>query len=90
VAVHDTHPAASVHLLVIPEVYLESPVKTGVASESVLGRMRPAEARFASDQGRGAGLRTIINAGRVGEQGVYHLHLHIPGGARPLPPMLKY
>lgn len=88
-AFHDLHPAAPVHLLVIPKVHIESLVEVGPEHEAMLGRLLVVGARLARDQGCEAGFRTIINTGRVGGQEVYHLHLHILGGPGPLPPMLK-
>ena len=30
------------------------------------------------------GFRTVINTGRIGNQEVYHLHVHIIGGPEPM------
>jgi len=46
-------------------------------------------ARLAGEAGCADGFRTIINTGRVGRQEVYHLHVHVLGGADVLPAMLK-
>ncbi|HEX3061594.1 MAG TPA: HIT domain-containing protein [Usitatibacter sp.] len=43
---------------------------------------------LAREQGSPDGFRTIVNTGRIGRQDVYHLHIHIIGGANPLPRML--
>ena len=88
-AFHDLHPAAPVHLLVIPKVHVESLAQVGPEHEAMLGRLLAVGARLARDQGCEGGFRTIINTGRVAGQEVYHLHLHILGGPNPLPPMLK-
>jgi histidine triad (HIT) family protein len=45
-------------------------------------------ALLAREQGSPDGFRTIINTGRIGRQDVYHLHIHILGGATALPRMI--
>jgi histidine triad (HIT) family protein len=46
--------------------------------------------KLAKDQGCTDGFRTIINTGRVGGQEIYHLHIHIVGGAECLPVMIHH
>jgi histidine triad (HIT) family protein len=43
---------------------------------------------LARGQGLTDGFRTIVNTGRVGQQEVYHLHVHVVGGPDRLGPML--
>ena len=90
VAFHDIRPAAPVHVLVVPKQHLSSMAELEPEHEAVMGRLMVAAARIAREQGCADGFRSIVNTGRVGLQEVYHLHLHILGGPRPLPPMLKY
>ena len=89
-AFHDIRPAAPVHVLVVPKQHLTSMAELEPEHEAVMGRLMVAAARIAREQGCADGFRSIVNTGRVGLQEVYHLHLHILGGPRPLPPMLKY
>lgn len=89
-AFHDIRPAAPVHVLVVPKQHLSSMAELEPEHEAVMGRLMVAAARIAREQGCADGFRSIVNTGRVGLQEVYHLHLHILGGPRPLPPMLKY
>jgi histidine triad (HIT) family protein len=42
----------------------------------------------AKEQGSTDGFRTIINDGRVGRQDVFHLHMHVLGGPKPLGRMI--
>lgn len=88
-AFHDIRPVAPVHVLVIPKEHVDSMAQLEERHEAAMGRLMVAAARIAQDQGCTDGFRTIVNTGRVGLQEVYHLHLHILGGADPLPPMLK-
>lgn len=89
-AFHDINPAAPVHVLVVPKQHVDSMAELGPDNEAAMGRLMVAAAQIAREQGCDDGYRTIVNTGRVGLQEVYHLHLHILGGADPLPPMLKY
>ena len=89
-AFHDIRPAAPVHVLVVPKQHLSSMAELEPEHEAVMGRLMVAAARIAREQGCADGFRSIVNTGRVGLQEVYHLHLHVLGGPRPLPPMLKY
>ncbi len=88
-AFHDIHPVAPVHFLVIPKLHVASMAELGPEHIDVMGRVMTSAARLAHDQGCTDGFRTIINTGRVGRQEVYHLHVHIVGGADVLPAMLK-
>ena len=55
----------------------------------VLGKMLAKANEIATAQGSPDGFRVIINTGRVGNQEVPHLHMHIVGGQDPVGPMLK-
>lgn len=87
-AFHDIHPAAPVHVLVIPKRHIETLAHAAPEDEAVLGRILRLTGRIAQEQGSPDGYRTIINTGRVGGQDVYHLHVHVIGGPRPLPRMI--
>lgn len=87
-AFHDIHPQAPVHFLVIPKLHIESLVDCNMSHQSVLGKMLAVAPGLAYEQGATDGFRTIINAGRVGRQEVYHLHMHVIGGPRPLGRMI--
>lgn len=89
VAFHDIHPAAPVHFLVIPKAHVPTMLDVLPEHEAVMGRVMTVASKLAREQGLNEGFRTIINAGRVGRQEVYHLHVHVVGGPEVLPPMLK-
>jgi histidine triad (HIT) family protein len=82
-AFHDIHPAAPVHLLVIPKQHLDSLVDAGPEHEALLGKLTLLAPRLAKQQGCDNGFRVVINNGPDGGQEVYHLHMHILGGPRP-------
>lgn len=87
-AFKDIHPQAPVHFLIIPKRHIGSLAETSPDDASLLGRMLVLAPRLAAEQGCPDGFRTIVNTGKVGGQEVYHLHLHVLGGAKPLPSAL--
>ncbi len=82
-AFHDIHPAAPVHLLVIPRLHVATLGDATPAHEGLLGRMLLLAPRLAREAGAGNGFKTLINTGADGGQEVYHLHMHVIGGPRP-------
>jgi histidine triad (HIT) family protein len=92
-AFKDIHPAAPVHLLVIPKKHFSTLSDCTAADAPLLGKMLALAPRLAGEfgcavsydeQGQpGAGYKTVINSGPDGGQEVYHLHMHIVGGAHP-------
>ena len=88
-AFHDIQPQRPVHILVIPKKHITSLAHAEAADQPVLGRMLGMAAQLAGEQGSPDGFRTIINTGRIGNQEVMHLHMHIVGGTDPVGPMLK-
>ena len=87
-AFHDINPLAPVHFMIIPKKHVDSLAAVGPEHVQVLGRMMAKAGTLAREQGSPDGFRTIVNTGRVGRQDVYHLHIHILGGADPLPRMI--
>ena len=83
VAFHDIHPAAPVHLLMIPKKHLDSLIDSGPEHEALFGKMIALAPRLAKEQGSDNGFRVVINNGPDGGQEVHHLHIHILGGPRP-------
>ena len=87
-AIHDIHPQAPVHFMLIPKRHIASLGEAGADDAGVLGRMLALSGRLAREQGSPDGYRTIINTGRIGRQDVMHLHIHVLGGSEPLGRML--
>ncbi|MDO8701971.1 MAG: histidine triad nucleotide-binding protein [Undibacterium sp.] len=92
-AFKDIHPAAPVHFLIIPKLHLATLADAQPAHAALLGRMLEMAPRLAQEQGCGVhnnsdgglsgGYKTLINTGPDGGQEVYHLHMHVIGGAKP-------
>ena len=88
-AFHDIHPLRPVHFLMVPKKHLDSLATATEHDAPLLGRMLAIANRLATEQGSPDGFRVIINTGRVGNQEVPHLHIHIVGGPESVGPMLK-
>ena len=88
VAFKDIHPAAPIHILLIPKAHIETladcQMPEGMA---MVGRMMALAPKIALDNGAPAlpqgGFRVLMNVGPAGGQEVYHMHLHILAGPRP-------
>ena len=88
-AFHDINPIAPVHFMVIPKQHVASLDHVDLSHAPVLGRLFARLGELARSQGLTDGFRTIVNTGRIGQQEVYHLHVHVVGGPDPVGPMLK-
>ncbi len=88
-AFRDIHPAAPVHVLIVPNALIATAADVLPKHEAVLGRMMRVAADIARAEGiADSGYRLIVNCKADGGQEVPHLHLHLVGG-RPLGPMLQ-
>ncbi|MRW90327.1 HIT domain-containing protein [Duganella sp. FT80W] len=91
-AFKDINPAAPVHLLVIPKQHFAT-LQDAAGEPELLGKMLALAPRLAEEAGCAVGYdadgkpvrgyKTLINSGPDGGQEVYHLHLHVIGGAHP-------
>ena len=88
-AFHDIRPLAPVHFMIIPKAHVASLYEAGKAHHQALGKMLALAGELARKEGASDGFRAIINTGRVGNQEVYHLHMHVIGGPDPLGPMIQ-
>ena len=88
-AFKDLYPQRPVHLLVIPKKHITSLATATADDVLMLGKMLAKANEIATAQGSTDGFRVIINTGRVGNQEVPHLQMHIVGGPDPVGPMLK-
>jgi histidine triad (HIT) family protein len=87
-AFRDIRPQAPVHVLIVPNKAIPTANDVTAADEAALGRMFTVAARIAAQEGIAeSGYRLMVNCNRDGGQEVYHLHLHLLGGRR-LGPML--
>ena len=87
-AFEDVRPQAPTHILIVPNKLIATVNDVRPEDEADLGHMLVVAARVAKEQGiADDGYRLIINCGPHGGQEVYHLHMHLLGGRR-LGPML--
>ena len=86
---HDIRPQAPVHLLLVPKAHIATLYEADMSHHQALGKMMAKAGELAQREGASDGFRAIINTGRVGHQEVYHVHMHVLGGAEPLGPMLS-
>ena len=81
VAFPDIHPAAPVHLLVVPRKHVQSVAHLTDADQDLAGRLMLVARTVAEQAGVAeSGYRVIINVGDEGGQTVPHLHVHVIGG----------
>jgi histidine triad (HIT) family protein len=88
IAFLDIHPAAPVHILIVPIKPIPTTNDIADEDEALIGHMFIVARDLARQQGIAEnGYRLIINCNAHGGQEVYHLHVHLLGG-RPLGPMV--
>lgn len=81
VAFKDINPKAAVHLLLIPKQHVASLNEVDSGHDALLAHMLRVLPKIAHEQGLDEGFRTIINTGKGGGQIIFHLHMHLMGGA---------
>lgn len=81
-AFRDINPAAPVHVLVVPKAHITDVRAVEPAHGELLVEMIDAACEVAESEGIGdSGYRLIFNIGPDAGQTVFHLHLHVVGGA---------
>lgn len=80
-AFQDVHPAAPVHILIVPNRHIATLNDLTPADESWSGHLLETARQIAAAQGL-TGYRLVLNVGADGGQSVFHLHLHLLGGGR--------
>lgn len=81
IVIHDIHPSAPVHLLVIPKQFIASILDAKQSDQVLLGKMILVAKEVAQKKGL-KGYKLLFNVGAEGGQVVPHLHLHLLGGAK--------
>ena len=83
IAFRDIHPAAPIHVLVIPKKHISSLVDLKPEDEKVIGRIYSVINKIAKEEGvLDKGYRVIVNCGEDGGQVVKHIHFHLLGGRK--------
>ena len=85
--IHDLHPQAPVHLLIIPVRHFESLADFKEKDAELLGKAFIMADKVAKKLGLDNGYRLITNKGEDAGQAVSHFHIHLLGG-KPLGPKI--
>jgi len=87
-AFRDVHPAAPVHILIVPNKHIESVNNLAPEEEALAGHLFTVARQLAEQEGVAeSGYRLITNTGVNGGQSVSHLHMHLLGGSHMKHPM---
>ena len=81
-AFRDLHPAAPTHILIVPNRHIDSVNALTSGDEGLIGRLFTTAKQIAAQEGIAeSGYRLVINTNAHAGQTVFHLHLHLLGGA---------
>lgn len=81
VAFLDIHPAAPIHILIVPRLHISSIGDLQEVQETLIGHLFSVANLLAAENGIfDSGYRLIINKGPDARESVHHLHLHMLGG----------
>jgi histidine triad (HIT) family protein len=83
IVIHDIHPQAPVHLLLIPKQRIARVGDATAADEAMLGHLIVTAGVVAKKLGLASGYRLVINNGPDACESVPHLHVHLLAG-RPM------
>lgn len=82
-AFRDLHPAAPVHILIVPNKHIESVNMLTDDDEQLIGHLFTVAKQIAAQEEIAeSGYRLVANTNAHGGQSVFHIHLHLLGGAR--------
>ena len=82
-AFRDIHPAAPVHVLIIPKKHIETMNDVTAEDMYLVGEIHKSAQQIAKEVNiADSGYRLINNCGAQGGQVVYHLHYHLLGGTK--------
>jgi histidine triad (HIT) family protein len=77
----DIHPAAPVHVLIVPRTHIVSVADIDGENAALAGHLLAVAAKVAHQEHiSSSGFRVVTNTGKEGGQSVDHLHLHVLGG----------
>lgn len=82
-AFRDVHPAAPIHILVIPKRHIAMLTDLTSEDEAMVGKIYTTINKIAKQEGfEKQGYRVITNCGKDSGQEVMHIHFHILGGKK--------
>ncbi len=85
-AFRDLHPAAPIHVLVVPKKHIANVSEATADDQVALGELFLAAKAVAEKEGLlpkdggGGGYRLVVNNGPDAGQSVFHIHVHVLGG----------
>jgi histidine triad (HIT) family protein len=80
IALHDIHPQAPVHVLIVPKKPITRIQEATASDQALLGHLLLTAAATAIKLNLAQGFRLVINNGKDGGESVPHLHVHLLGG----------
>ncbi len=80
-AIHDIHPQAPAHILIIPKRHVEKIADLQAADAAMIGYVVFAARQIALQRGW-EHYRLVFNNGSESGQSVFHIHLHLLSGRR--------
>jgi len=87
-AFRDLNPAAPTHILIVPNKHIDSVNTLSNEQEQLVGHLFTTARDLAAQEGLAdGGYRLIVNTNAHAGQTVFHLHLHLLGGAPMKHPM---
>ena len=87
-AFRDLNPAAKTHILLVPNKHIDSINTLANEDEQLIGHLFTVAKQLAAQEGIAeGGYRLIINTNAHAGQTVFHIHLHLLGGAPMKHPM---
>jgi len=87
-AFRDLNPAAPTHILIVPNKHIDSVNMLTNDDEQLIGHLFTTAKQLAAQEGIAEdGYRLIINTNANAGQTVFHIHLHLLGGAPMQHPM---
>ncbi len=82
-AFRDLHPAAPTHILIVPNRHIDSVNMLADDDEPLIGHLFTVAKQIAAQEGIAeSGYRLVTNTNAHAGQTVFHIHLHLLGGAR--------
>ncbi len=80
-AFRDARPVAPVHILIVPNIHIDSVNDLREEDEALVGHLFTVARLLADPQGiRETGYRLVVNTGPDSGQAIFHLHMHLLGG----------
>jgi len=81
-AFRDLHPAAPTHILIVPNKHIDSVNTLVDGDEQLIGHLFMAAKQIATQEGISeSGYRIVTNTNAHARQSVFHIHMHLLGGA---------